>query len=72
MADERDIARLEGRAQASETKLAMVEQALVRAEERINNLKDRVEKIETGLRNLLMTVIGLVLAAIFSGFKFLP
>lgn len=72
MTDDRDITRLEVRAQASETKLAMVEQALARAEERLTNLKDRTDKIDTGLRNLLMTVIGLVLAGIFSGFKFLP
>lgn len=72
MADERDITRLEVRAQASETKLAMVEQALARAEERLSNIKDRTEKLETGIRNVIMAVIGLVITGIFSGFKFLP
>lgn len=72
MTDDRDITRLEVRAQASETKLAMVEQALARAEERLSNIKDRTEKLETGIRNVIMAVIGLVITGIFSGFKFLP
>jgi len=72
MVDQSDLTRLETRCAALEARLALAERTITQLEERGSNYKDRIEKIETGQRSVVMTVIGLVLAAIVGSLKFIP
>lgn len=64
MTDDRDMARLEAKVELLQSRLATIEQAGARNEERLSNHKDRIEKIETGQRNVVMAVIGIVITAV--------
>ena len=70
MSDDKDIARIEAVSTLLQTRVAALEQASARADERINTHKDRLDKIETGQRNIIMAVIGIVITAIMRSIGF--
>lgn len=64
MTEDRDIARLEATVGLLQTRLASLEQSQARNDERTSNHKDRLDKIETGQRNVIMAIIGIVITAV--------
>ena len=64
MTDERDIARIEAQVAALQQRTTELERGQTRTEERVSTHKDRLDKIETGQRNVVMAVIGIVITAV--------
>lgn len=64
MGDDRDMTRVETQIAAILQRTTELERSQTRADERLNNHKDRIDRMETGQRNVVMAVIGIVITAV--------
>lgn len=61
--DNRDIARIEAQMSNIQERIQRAEMEQSKHEERLINHKDRLERIESTQRNIVMTIIAIIITA---------